>query len=155
TIHAFCARVLQQFPFEANVAARFDVLDAVGEAQLLDKVSLGVLLDAAARPEGALCPALTGAGASTAAQTFPDAIGGAVRRRDVVQAWMEEGGRLEGAIAVWCGLLGIGVDDGAERIDAEMTEGPFLPSSRWSAAAAVLAHGSKTDRAQATKLAAA
>ena len=27
TIHAFCTRLLQQFPFEANVAARFDVLE--------------------------------------------------------------------------------------------------------------------------------
>src|SRR5438067_5083861 len=29
TVHAFCARLLQQFPFEANVAARFEVLDAL------------------------------------------------------------------------------------------------------------------------------
>src|SRR5262249_51666779 len=27
TIHAFCAQLLHQFPFEANVAARFTVLD--------------------------------------------------------------------------------------------------------------------------------
>ena len=27
TIHAFCTRLLHQFPFEANVAARFEVLD--------------------------------------------------------------------------------------------------------------------------------
>ena len=27
TIHAFCTRLLQQFPFEADVAARFEVLD--------------------------------------------------------------------------------------------------------------------------------
>ena len=27
TIHAFCTQLLHQFPFEANVAARFGVLD--------------------------------------------------------------------------------------------------------------------------------
>ena len=27
TIHAFCTRLLHQFPFEADVAARFEVLD--------------------------------------------------------------------------------------------------------------------------------
>src|SRR5262249_28321832 len=27
TIHAFCTRLLQQFPFEAEVSARFEVLD--------------------------------------------------------------------------------------------------------------------------------
>ena len=30
TIHAFCTRLLHQFPFEANVAARFEVLDESG-----------------------------------------------------------------------------------------------------------------------------
>src|SRR5262249_58066767 len=75
TIHAFCTRVLQQFPFEANVAARFDVLDATGEAQLLDKVSLGLLLEAAATPHGALGRALATAVASAADPTVRDAIG--------------------------------------------------------------------------------
>ena len=54
TIHAFCTRLLHQFPFEANVAARFDVLDEGAETQLLGEISLGVLLDAALAPEGAL-----------------------------------------------------------------------------------------------------
>ncbi len=58
TIHAFCTRLLQQFPFEANVAARFDVLDGAAEAQLLDQVSLGALLEAAADPHGPLGRAL-------------------------------------------------------------------------------------------------
>ena len=47
TIHAFCTRLLHQFPFEATVAARFDVLDEASEAQLLSETSLAVLLDAA------------------------------------------------------------------------------------------------------------
>src|SRR5213594_1934374 len=54
TIHAFCTRLLQQFPFEANVAARFTVLDEAAQAKLLDEVRLGVLLEAAAEPEGVL-----------------------------------------------------------------------------------------------------
>ncbi|MEX0753261.1 MAG: UvrD-helicase domain-containing protein, partial [Xanthobacteraceae bacterium] len=36
TIHAFCTRVLQQFPFEANVAARFRVLDETEQRLLLE-----------------------------------------------------------------------------------------------------------------------
>src|SRR6202047_3569981 len=58
TIHAFCTRLLHQFPFEGNVAARFEVLDAVSEARLLNEVSVGVLLDAARAPETALGGAL-------------------------------------------------------------------------------------------------
>ena len=38
TIHAFCTRLLQQFPFEANVAARFPVLDEASTTQLLDRL---------------------------------------------------------------------------------------------------------------------
>ena len=37
TIHAFCTRLLHQFPFEANVAARFTVLDEASTTQLLDQ----------------------------------------------------------------------------------------------------------------------
>ena len=48
TIHAFCTRLLHQFPFEANVAARFTVLDESAQAQLLDQLVLGVLVEAAA-----------------------------------------------------------------------------------------------------------
>jgi ATP-dependent helicase/nuclease subunit A len=155
TIHAFCTRVLQQFPFEANVAARFDVLDAAGEGQLIEKVSLGVLLEAAGFPESALGRALIAALASAADQTFRDAIGEAMRKRDIVQAWIEHGGSIDGAIAVLCGALGIAPEDTVEEIDTETTEGPFLPASRWPAAAAALAQGSKNDRAQAQSLRAA
>ena len=152
TIHAFCTRVLRQFPFEANVAARFEVLDAAGEAQLLEKVSLGVLLDAASFPEGALGRALTAALATAADQTFRDAISEAMRKRDVVQAWIEQGGSIEGAIAVLCGVLGIGADETVEQIDTKTTEGPLLPSSRWHAAAVVMEQGSSNDRGQAETL---
>lgn len=34
TIHALCTRLLQQFPFEANVPARFSVLDDRDQAEL-------------------------------------------------------------------------------------------------------------------------
>ena len=49
TIHAFCTQLLHQFPFEANVAARFTVLDETQQRQLLEQLTLHVLLDGAAR----------------------------------------------------------------------------------------------------------
>ncbi len=36
TIHAFCTRLLQQFPFEADVAARFQVLEETQQKQMLE-----------------------------------------------------------------------------------------------------------------------
>ena len=54
TIHAFCTQLLHQFPFEANVAARFSVLDDAEQSQLLERLTLGVLLEGAADPGSAL-----------------------------------------------------------------------------------------------------
>ncbi len=52
TIHAFCTRLLHQFPFEADVAARFEVLDDATTAQMLNDLTLGVILEGAAAPDG-------------------------------------------------------------------------------------------------------
>src|SRR5207244_10921296 len=87
TIHAFCTRLLQQFPFEANVAARFRVLDEAAQTQLLDQESLGVLLDAAAAPEGALGRALATAIAAASDYSFREVVKEAIGKRAAVTAW--------------------------------------------------------------------
>ncbi|MCL2452531.1 MAG: UvrD-helicase domain-containing protein, partial [Alphaproteobacteria bacterium] len=57
TIHAFCERLLHLFPFEANVPARFEVLDEQGQAELLETARRAVLREASFR-EGPLAEAL-------------------------------------------------------------------------------------------------
>ena len=155
TIHAFCTRLLHHFPFEANVAARFSVLDEAAQAQLLNEISLGVLLDAALAPEEALGRALASAIAGTSDQTFKDVIGEAIRKRDAVRAWVDHGGSIEAAIAALCGTLGVGGDDTIERVESEMTDGPIFPASQWAAAAKILERGGKSDQEQARRLLAA
>src|SRR5262245_46034763 len=155
TIHAFCTRVLHQFPFEANVAARFDVLDETAESQLLADISLGVFLEAAQHPDGVLGRALAAATAEVADRTFKEVVAEAIRKRDDVQKWISHGGNIEAAVAGLCGALGISGADTIEQVEKEMVDGPFLPSSRWAAAAERLARGLKTDREQAERLQAA
>src|SRR5918912_3582824 len=46
TIHALCTRLLQQFPFEANVPARFAVMDDRDQAEMMERASLDVFLEA-------------------------------------------------------------------------------------------------------------
>src|SRR5882757_2034617 len=75
TIHAFCTRLLHQFPFEANVAARFTVLDDATTTQTLDKLTLNVLMEASAAPDSALGRALATAIASAADTTFKEVVG--------------------------------------------------------------------------------
>ncbi len=155
TIHAFCTRVLHQFPFEANVAARFDVLDEAAESQLLSEVGLDVFLEAARQPDGALGRALAVATAEVADQTFKEVVGEAIRKRDIVRAWIDHGGSVDAAVADLCGTLGITGDDTIEAIEKEMTEGPLLPASQWHVLAKALAQGSKNDQEQARRLTAA
>jgi ATP-dependent helicase/nuclease subunit A len=155
TIHAFCTRLLHQFPFEANVAARFNVLDETAEAKLLNETSLGVLLDAAAQPDGALGRALATAIAVAADRTFKEVVAEAIRKRDMVRAWIDHGGSVETAVAVLCRTLNIRADDTIEQVEREMTEGPLLPSSDWSSAARTLMQGSKNDKDQARRLSSA
>ena len=49
TIHAFCERLLHLFPFEANVPARFEVLDEQGQAEVLQRARRAVLAEANVR----------------------------------------------------------------------------------------------------------
>src|SRR5260370_24346408 len=86
TIHAFCTRLLHQFPFEGNVAARFDVLDEAAQTQLLGESSLGVLLDAALVPDAPLGKALAAAIAVAADRTFKEVVAEAIGNRDIVRA---------------------------------------------------------------------
>ena len=152
TIHAFCTRLLHQFPFEATVAARFDVLDEASEAQLLGETSLSVLLDATLTPDAPLGRALATAITFAADRTFKEVVGEAIRKRDVVRAWIDHGGSVDVAVAVLCETLGISSDDTLERVESEMIEGPLLPFSRWAAAAQTLMQGSKSDQEQAGRL---
>src|SRR5580698_896866 len=88
TIHAFCTQLLHQFPFEANVAARFAVLDDAEQSQLLERLTLNVLLDGANAPDSALARALNTAMTVAADQTFRDVVREAIGQRDVVEAWV-------------------------------------------------------------------
>jgi ATP-dependent helicase/nuclease subunit A len=155
TIHAFCTRLLRQFPFESNVAARFDVLDQAAQSELLAETSLAVLLDAARTPDSALGRALGTAVAMATDQTFKGVVAEAIRKRDLVRAWITHAGSVESAITSLCDTIGITSNDSLDRVDHEITEGPYLPSSQWGMAAYKLEQGSKNDQEQAGRLIAA
>ena len=99
TIHAFCTQLLHQFPFEANVAARFTVLDETAQMQLLEDLTLAALLEGAAAPDSALGRALGIAMTAGADQTFRDVVREAINRRDAFISWRMRAGSVEAAIA--------------------------------------------------------
>jgi ATP-dependent helicase/nuclease subunit A len=155
TIHALCTRLLQQFPFEANVPARFTVLDDRDQTEMMERASLGVMLDASRAPDSAIGRALLAAMANAADVTFKDVVRDACLSRDHFMAWTDAAGGAEAAAAQVSALLGIAANDSIEDIEREIVDGPHLPRSHWEEIARALDTGAKTERDNADRLRAA
>jgi ATP-dependent helicase/nuclease subunit A len=152
TIHALCTRLLQQFPFEANVPARFSVLDDRDQNEMMERASLKILLQAAASPDSAEGRALTLAMTSAADVTFRDVVREASLSRDQFLAWTERASSVEAAMGQLSNALGVALDDSTEAVELDIVDGPHLPRRRWESAAEVFATGTKTDNDQASRL---
>jgi ATP-dependent helicase/nuclease subunit A len=154
TIHAFCTSLLHQFPFEANVAARFSVLDETAERQLLQQLVLGVLLEAADSAEQPLGRALATAITTAADQTFKDVVNEAIGERDLITAWVQDAGSVESAIVQLSRALGVESGDTRDKVEAAFFDESLIAPSEWPAVAAALAEGSKSDSEQGQRFAA-
>lgn len=152
TIHALCTRLLQQFPFEANVPARFSVLDDRDQNDLMERASLRVLLDAAADTDSLAGRALATAMTSAADVTFRDVVREAVLSRDHFQAWTHAAGSLDVAMAQLLQALQLTPAETMEQVRRDIVDGPHLPQADWTAIAAQFAGGSKADQDQADRL---
>src|SRR6195952_3673056 len=107
TIHALCTRLLQQFPFEANVPARFSVIDERDQNEMMERANLAVLLDASRDPESAAGRSLNIAMASAADVTFKDVVREACLSRDHFMAWTDNAGSADAAITQVSAALGV------------------------------------------------
>jgi ATP-dependent helicase/nuclease subunit A len=152
TIHAFCTRLLQQFPFEANVAARFAVLDQRATDELLNDATLRVLTAAAAAPDTAAGQALATATADTADSTFRQVIGEAIKQRNTLLAWIAAAGGIEGVAQDLSYALEISPDDNLTVLENDLINGPHVPLSRWTTLAEICRSGSANDQDQAERL---
>ena len=151
TIHAFCTQLLHQFPFEADVAARFAVLDETEQTQLLERLTLQVLLDGARAPDGPLGRALAVAMTAAADQTFRDVVRGAIGRRATVARWVTSAGRVDLAIAELSRGLGIAPNESRDSIEDAFFVGAAITPDDWTALAAALMQGGKSDTEQARR----
>jgi ATP-dependent helicase/nuclease subunit A len=133
TIHAFCDRVLHQFPFEAGVQAGFEVLDEDREKALLADARQAALQAAASTPDGALGRAFAHAITVVTDMGLEAALAEAVRARRKILRLAETGG--EAAVAA---ALGLQPDDTVAAIEDAILNGPHLPCREWPATAAAL-----------------
>src|SRR5215204_1348476 len=133
TIHAFCTQLLHLFPFEANVAARFEVLDERTEAQLLEELSLGVMLQAATEPDSPLGRALAAAVLAAADVTFRELVRETIRKRDLLMPWIEAAGGVPQAMTELSQALSVQPDDTMREVDAMFFNDAVISASEWTA----------------------
>ncbi|MGH6771639.1 MAG: double-strand break repair helicase AddA [Xanthobacteraceae bacterium] len=152
TIHAFCTRLLQQFPFEADVAARFQVLEETQQKQMLEDIRAGVLLTASANPDSVEGRALKTIIELTTDFAFQTALAETIVERDRVTAWLDRAGSIGNATAELSRSLGIGVEETVERVDEEIVNGPIFPIGAWAEAAAICKASSSRDQEQCERL---
>jgi ATP-dependent helicase/nuclease subunit A len=136
TIHAFCDRVLHQFPYEARVPAGFEVLEEASEADLLARARASVLIAAAADGRSRLGRALATAVASATDQSLAAALDEAVLDRRNLLRFIAFFKDSELALAA---SLGLEPGETLAQVEAQMLNSDHLPRSEWAAVAATLA----------------
>src|SRR5215468_2383324 len=154
TIHAFCTRLLHQFPFEADVAARFEVLDEATTAQLLNQLTLEVLLKGATETQSALGKALDTAITAAADVTFKEVIAETIAKRDLITKWTARAGSVQQAIDEMTRTFNLAPGDTLADVEARYLSESHIPPE-WPALIGVFSTGSKTDKDQAASLSAA
>jgi ATP-dependent helicase/nuclease subunit A len=152
TIHALCARLLQQFPFEAGVSARFAVIEDRDRADMIERASLAVLLAAADDPEGAAGRALRVAMDTAADVTFRDLVRDACIANADFRRWTERAPDPAVALVDLSRALGVAPDETVAAIDDAICNGPDLPLAQWTRIAALCEGGGPNDNKQAERL---
>ena len=129
TIHAFCERLLHQFPFEANVPGQFTILDDNASAALIASARAEVMNRAAAEPGTRLGRAMRHMAEHATDMQIGQALDALILERDSIRRWIElsageeAAGGIEGAIADLRRRLGLGAGESEESICADICGG--------------------------------
>jgi ATP-dependent helicase/nuclease subunit A len=139
TIHAFCERVLHLFPFEANVAAGFRVLDDMERAELLERARRQTLADAV-RHKGQFHNALAFVAARTSRRGFEELVGELLRHRSILSELAD----IDAYAARLKRSLGLGQEDSLASVEQEILCDGLSPVE-WPSLVHVLRQGGKAD----------
>jgi len=141
TIHAFCERLLQQFPFEASVTAGFTVLEERGSAELLAEAQAEVLVGAAGKPD--LSAAISDLLTRLSDTGFADVLRAVLSRRGAYLDWIREAGDLDAALESLRDSLGLAPGDDEATVAADILTSPHLQRSEWASVAETMRTASK------------
>lgn len=91
TIHAFCSRILREFPFQAKVPANFSILQGIDQKLLLQKTLKETLKDIATNPDDPHRPELTRLLQRYGAQKkLVDFLSTMINKRDIIAKLKQE-----------------------------------------------------------------
>jgi ATP-dependent helicase/nuclease subunit A len=91
TLHAFCQRLLHLVPFEANVPARFELLDEAKSTTFLNEAIAAMLATAARNEHSALSQALDVVSTKVSGDALNKLLIEAVRKQDFIAQCREAG----------------------------------------------------------------
>jgi ATP-dependent helicase/nuclease subunit A len=149
TIHAFCERLLHLFPFEANVASHFRVIEEEEQAELLQQARDVSLTEAGQEPDSPLGKALSLVSRETNADDFNELMKAVLSKRDLLAQMVEaNGGDLMRYEAQLRRSLGITSNRSAAEIEEAILEEGITD---WQGVADGLKRGSANDKKLAAK----
>jgi len=155
TIHAFCERLLHLFPFEANVASHFRVIEEEEQAELLQQARDATLIEAGQNPASDLGKALSLISRETNAEDFDKLMQDVLGKRELLMKTLEGcGGDLRRYESQLRRALAITSNRSASEIEREIVE-EGIPDTQWQSFADQLKIGGKTDQDLAQKFEAA
>ena len=126
TIHAFCERLLHQFPFEANVAGSFEVLDDRGASILIADAQRQVIARASLEADTAQGRAFARVLEAASDQGIEAALAAIVSSRDAVREFIVGAGDLASGLRDLRRALGLGSGETADSLrDRLGSEIPF------------------------------
>ena len=114
------------------MAARFEVLDEATTAQLLNQLTLDVLLKA---PRTAECARKGAGSAITAAAdvTFKEVIAETIAKRDLITKWTARAGGVQQAIDEMSRTFNLGPGDSVAAVEAKYLSGVRITQAEWPA----------------------
>jgi ATP-dependent helicase/nuclease subunit A len=152
TIHAFCASLLAQFPLEANVAGRFQVMDDRLAAELQETALAAVLRETVETPDGPHARALAALLPVVSDGGLAEAIGAVVAKREEFRAWLQSADDLDDAIAELRAVLGLAAGDTAASIEARILDERLIAGADLARLHRALATSTKTAQERAAEI---
>lgn len=159
TIHAFCERLLQQFPLEANVPGHFEVADDDRQKDLLSRAKDTVMQQAIDAPDSDLGLALVTLIDASDDETIDSAIGELLHKRDLFIRHVASQPRgLSDHNQKLASVLGVSAEETLDSIADQIergTLGGFARTRLQTLMAAARSSGKKSDQGLVNRIQAA